>query len=405
MRLCIPIIGPSDEEIEDQLRRAAPLTDLVELRLDLFDHLNPEAWAFAGERIFKCLTREQLTHAGGADILDLELPLAKEAPSGVPLLISDHSRDGTFERLKQVPAQFYKLATPVEGTLPALRMALAARGQIGITGELCSRLLAPLIDSPWTYAALDESCRSAPGQPTWDLLHNIYKLDTKGPDTRLYGLLGDPVSKSRGYIHHNARFGPEGIYIPFRLRPEELGEALELLEQLNLTGLSVTMPLKEAIVDYLETDLGAVNTVTVRDGRRFGSNTDGPAVLDAIEERLPARGKQLVILGAGGAARAIAHEAQVRGAEVTVLNRHPERAAKLSPKYGSLSDVVPCDILVQATPVDPPVFGHPKVALDVVNAATTPWLERATALGATPITGEEMWQRQAELQRQHWGIS
>lgn len=122
-------------------------------------------------------------------------------------------------------------------------------------------------------------------------------------ETRLIGLLGDPVSGSLSPLMHNAAFAALGLdwaYVPLRVRAEELGDAIRGLAALGFVGANVTTPHKLAAAKLVETDLASVNTLVVRDGRVLGHSTDA-AILDGIDAN------QLVILGDGGAAQAFLH--------------------------------------------------------------------------------------------------
>jgi shikimate dehydrogenase len=188
-----------------------------------------------------------------------------------------------------------------------------------------------------------------------------------------------------------------------------------------LDGFSVTIPYKESIIKFLdELDeaaeaIGAVNTVIRRKGKLYGLNTDAPAALDAIECVGKVKGKRLLLIGAGGSARAIAYEAKRRGAEVLIANRTDQRAKTLAKELGlehvhmAYIRLTPFDILVNATPVGmvPHVTQSPapkeilrdKVVFDAVyNPPMTRLLRLAKSVGATIVPGTEMYLNQAALQ-------
>lgn len=167
--------------------------------------------------------------------------------------------------------------------------------------------------------------------------------------TRIVGIFGDPVAHSFSPMMHNAALeaaGIDAVYVPFRVTPGQLREAVAAIRSLGLLGINLTIPHKEAacaLVDELDPVAalsGAVNTIVHRDGRLVGCNTDGKGLLRAIHEDLATgvEGKRVLLLGAGGAARAaLVALASAGAAWIGVANRTPERAqkliAKLSPHF------------------------------------------------------------------------
>lgn len=156
--------------------------------------------------------------------------------------------------------------------------------------------------------------------------------------TRVVGVIGDPVHHSLSPAIHNAAFvslGLDWVYVAFPVPRGRGGAAVAAARDLGLAGLNVTMPHKAdaaAACDDLTPDaaaLGAVNTVVVRpDGRMLGDSTDGPGFLDALaEERIEVEGRRCLVLGAGGASRAVVLALGRVGAEVIVAARRPEAAA------------------------------------------------------------------------------
>ena len=161
--------------------------------------------------------------------------------------------------------------------------------------------------------------------------------------TRIVGVIGDPIAHSRSPQMHNAaltKAGLDYVYVPFHVRPDDLADAIDGFKALNVVGINVTLPHKQAVIPYLtsisrEAELiGAVNTLTFVDGNIHGDNTDAPGVLKALEENgdmsVPA-GKNIVVLGAGGAARAVVVAFALRGvASITIANRTVEKAISLA---------------------------------------------------------------------------
>ena len=166
-------------------------------------------------------------------------------------------------------------------------------------------------------------------------------------ETRVIGIFGNPIAHTRSPAMHNAAFRALGlpyIYIPFCVPSAALGKATASIRTLNLVGVNVTVPHKEKILRSLD-ELSpaaslyrAVNTVINRHGTLYGENTDGQGFLRSLSERKRSvRGREVVLIGAGGAARAVLVALiQAGGARITIVNRTPANAKKLIRTYQSL---------------------------------------------------------------------
>lgn len=246
--------------------------------------------------------------------------------------------------------------------------------------------------------------------------------------TALCGIVLHPAGHTRSPRMHNAAFRALGIdaaYLAFDVPPDALGDAISGVRALGLRQIAVSIPHKVEVMQYLdEIDeqarrIGAVNTVTLRDGRLLGSNTDWIGANRALERETELAGKQAVVLGAGGAARAIVYGLIARGARVRVINRTVERAESLAKDLGaegagSLADLgeLPYDILVNATSIGlrsetSPVPGeHLRANAVVMDAVYDPeetrLLREARERGALPIQGKWMLIYQAAEQLRTW---
>ena len=170
--------------------------------------------------------------------------------------------------------------------------------------------------------------------------------------TRIVGVIGDPVEHSRSPQMHNAAFAKAGldyVYVPFHVLPNDLAAAIAGFQAINVVGINVTLPHKQAVISHLtsisrEAELiGAVNTLTFTDAGIHGDNTDAPGVLRALEENsnmsVPV-GENVVVLGAGGAARAVVVALALAGvASITIANRTVERAVALAEEMGQKTGV------------------------------------------------------------------
>ena len=242
----------------------------------------------------------------------------------------------------------------------------------------------------------------------------------------LYGIIGHPVAHSLSPVMHNAAFralGIDAVYVPFDVVDVE--GAMRGVRALGIKGLSVTVPHKEAVMDYLDhvdalsRRIGAVNTVINRDGRLEGTNTDWMGAVRAIEEVCPLAGKNALVVGAGGAARAIVMGLLERGAKVHIANRTEKRARRLATSFGcsysglKIPDDISFDILINATtigmnddkrlPVDTDVIEKTDVVMDIVySPLKTALLKVASSMGKTTINGLKMLLYQAISQFELW---
>ena len=260
--------------------------------------------------------------------------------------------------------------------------------------------------------------------------------------TIICGVIGDPVEHTMSPVMHNAAFkelGLDYLYVPFRVKKEELGKAIDGMRALNIRGLNVTIPHKVAVIplldkiDPLAEKIGAVNTISNDDGVLTGYNTDATGFLQALLKRgVKPEGKNVVILGAGGASRAISFILAERGAHLVILNRKleldwaEELAQRISQTFGrdikalelneeNLSMVLErADILVNATSVgmSPDIDGTPVpgrvlkpglVVFDIVyNPLKTRLLREAEEAGAQTISGINMLAWQGALAFEKW---
>jgi len=248
-------------------------------------------------------------------------------------------------------------------------------------------------------------------------------MHTISGTTRVFGIIGRPVAHSLSPAMHNAAFqalGLDALYVAFPVA--DLRQAVAGLKGLNIGGVSVTIPFKEEIIPLLDElsplagRIGAVNTVVHRGGRLFGDNTDWLGAVAALEEKTTLAGTQVLILGAGGAARAIAFGLKERGGTFAVTDVDEGRGQKLAKDCGgealALADLArfPAQILINATPVgmEPDVDGIPidiallerfHLVMDIVyRPLATILLREAKARGCQTIDGLAMLIHQALAQ-------
>lgn len=347
--------------------------------------------------------------------------------TSTPVIVSYHNFDktpdleSTLAMLQQAhpKAHFYKIATMALSTLDSLRMLLFLqkhKNVIGVCmGELgaLTRICAPIFGVPIMYAPLLEEDKSAPGQLLASQLLEIFHFRKLNPSTRLFGLIGDPVFRSLGHLFHNDTFRQKnynGVYLKMVVKPEELPLFFSYVKQLPFEGLSVTAPLKEAILPFLDhvdpavKEIGAANTIVFQQGELIGYNTDGEAALDVLGE---VAGKRVVILGAGGASKALVYTAVKRGARVVVVNRSHEKTKALAEIFGCEwnETVPPYDFLVNATSATLPVEPHdlvPRKTVMDISVYETEFLKEAKRRKCEVIDGLPMFFQQAVAQQKIW---
>jgi 3-dehydroquinate dehydratase/shikimate dehydrogenase len=365
----------------------------------------------------------------------------------IQLICSYHDFTQTPDNLAQLldsvrheAFSIYKIVTFAQSTLDCLRMLAFVKDRAGegtrltgfCMGELGapSRILGPIVGNALHYACVDDGAEVAPGQLSLSTLINIYNFRALNSAAHIYALLGDPVAKSIGHVVHNQAFrqlNKNAVYVKLNLKSSELNDFFKLAKHLPFKGFSVTMPLKQAVMLYCDSiandakAMDSVNTLINRNGKYLGCNTDAKGAVDAIENKIAVANKKVVVIGAGGAARAIGYEAIQRGAQVIFLNRTAQKAHDLAEAmhclgYGfdELPKIKNYDILINTTPIgmagqsdDLPVpedflIPHSVVMDTVYNPIHTPLLNKAKTLNCTLVYGYEMFVNQAILQLQSW---
>ncbi len=246
-------------------------------------------------------------------------------------------------------------------------------------------------------------------------------------ETRVYCVLGNPVAHSKGPVMHNAAFaatGVNGVYVAFAVT--DIAGAVKGLRALDVGGASVTIPHKVDIMPHLDLvdedalRIGAVNTVVNRDGRLIGYNSDWRGAVRALQEKTPISGKKVMVVGAGGAARAVAYGIMKENGRLIVVNRTAEKAKSLANDFEgeamSLVEAESCDwdILINTTPMGmtpvddlSPVPVHwlipGRVVMDIVyNPLMTRMLKEAAEQGCEIIDGVAMFVYQGAYQFEAW---
>ena len=386
--------------------------------------------------------------AAGCQLLDLELESAVRCkPDAVArlrtragLILSFHDfratrgLEKTLEKMLSISADYYKIvttATTLSDNVAMMKFLQKESDQHALVG-LCmgeqgiiSRVLGVRAGSVFTFAAVSSDQRTAPGQISAQQLRSIYRIDQVDAATRVFGVAGDPIGHSLSPVIMNTALRRENVNAVYvALHAKTLKDLLYCVREIPLHGLSITMPYKQAILEHLDnTDahtakIGACNTVVrQQDGKLYGFNTDTAGVVRPLEQRMTIDGAKILVLGAGGAARAAVFGLKERGAEIWILNRTAAPAQKLA-RQAKARNIKRADLrkmafdaIINATPVGMTGSESPlkeneiqaKVVFDMVyDPVETPLLKIARAKGLSVIPGVEMFVHQAARQFEIW---
>ena len=394
----------------------------------------------------------------GAHIVDLELESAEQmtkpqmakfraalSSAGAVLLISSHDftrtrrLEGLEQTAKSIQAfapEFVKVVSTARSLADNLAILRMIENQslnahvVGIAmGEegLISRVLGPRAGGAFTFASAADGAETAPGQVSARTLLDLYRLDQVDPATRIFGVAGNPIAHSLSPLMHLTAFRRENvnaIMIPLKVRA--LDDLLTVVRDLPLDGVAVTMPLKQEVLphlanmDPLTARIGACNTLrTGADGKLYGFNTDVAGVVRPLEKRMRLKGARILVLGAGGAARAAVFGLVDQGAEVFIVNRTHEKAAALArkakahvlkqnalakSKFDAIVNTTPCGMtgVKPELPIKESELNASLVFDLVYTPIETPLLKLAHARGIAVISGIEMFVQQGARQFEIW---
>ena len=467
--ICIPIAADTNAAMMRLLEEAArEPAELFELRLDSLEEepdvealvkasFRPviatcrsvaEGGAFAGGATERRRILSRAAAAGAAyldaEAADLE-SLADR--NGAILIVSMHDFNSTPDDLRDrvlkmadLPADWVKFAVMANKPSDNIRVFEALRDcpkpAIGIAmGDmgLPSRILGGRFGSRVTFGSLDKGKESAPGQLTANVLAKYYRVNAISEKTAIYGLLGNPVSQSPGYILHNQAYidsGMDAVYVPFLA--EDARDFLNTMPSaLGIRGLSVTIPHKHAALAWADAAseearrIGAANTLIRRESDWLAENTDCLAISQSIWEMALTAGVELegaaaLVLGAGGTSRAAGVALAGFGCAVSVSARNPEKARRLAAEMGwndvpwesvaggewrVVANTTPVGMVPNVGETPFPASGWRKgmIAFDAVhNPRVTRFLREAEEAGAQTVGGDAMFNRQAMGQFLLW---
>lgn len=385
----------------------------------------------------------------GADYIDVEYasPVLREfAGSREKMICSFHDFDKTpsLDKLQTLALKMSEMAGIVKIVTYAhdlsdtmvlyqlsqflrkegIRFIVFAMGDNGVN----TRILAPVLGSEFTFAALGAKDLTAPGQLSFREMKEIWNINNLNKDTKICAVFGEPIKHSNSPSYHMEAYKKNDINAIFlSFETSSAKEAVELAKILQLRQMSITAPLKAEIIQYLDDldesalRLNAVNTVILNDNKLRGYNTDDFGFKSLLEEnKIDLKDKRICLVGAGGAAKTVA--SVVSSFDITslvILNRDIFKARELAKKYkakaANLSSLKDCeyDILIDATSIslDPRVeleapwakedvvFNSKQTVITLIyNPVETYLIRKAKAALAKAINGWDMFVGQAEEQ-------
>lgn len=388
--------------------------------------------------------------AYGVDYVDLEMEIASKIPryGNTQRIVSYHNFDETPSNLEEIHHAMTKLDpdvikivtmanNPIDNMM-ALRLCRDSEiptvafcmGEMG----MFSRILCGKFGAPFTYATFSEDRPMAPGQLSFQKMEEVYHYDEINPDTTVLGVIADPVAHSLSPTIHNAAIRKNDLnmlYLPFRVPREYLESFISICPELGVKGLSVTIPHKEKVIKCINAlddqvaGIKAANTVVFKDNNAYGYNTDCYAAIKSLEDRLKEKepesdnvfkDQKVMLLGAGGVARAIAFGLLEKGAKVTICARDYKKSEALATAMDCQSIDWPeranfeCSVIINCTPVgmhpnmnDTPFdgewFDKKMVVFDTVyNPEQTLFIKLAREAGCETVTGIDMFVLQAARQ-------
>ena len=476
-KVCVAVIGTTSSEMLEKAAAAAKETPFLEFRLDYLDNplaALPKIKQFFAENVLvtAVATCRRVPNGGkfkgnlaaetevlqkaasiGFHLVDVELQsaealkkagLQKLRDAGAAIIISYHDfaatkdLEGIHARIAPFEPEFIKIvptAKTLADNITMIRFLERMEDHGNVIGicmgdaGIISRVLGVRAGSIFTFAAASVGEETGPGQIAARTLIETYRIDQVDPATKVYGVAGNPIRSSLSPAMMNAAFRRETVNAVYlALQTSKVSDLFKLVNEIPLQGLSVTMPLKQDVMAHLErTDplsakIGACNTIVrAADGNLYGFNTDVAGITGPLEKRFPLKDSKVLVLGAGGAARAAVFGLRDKGAEVWIYNRTPETAQKLARQSGSKTikrDAIsktPFDAIVNATPVGmsgqklPQILAAEDLHADtryvfdlVYNPVETPLLRAARQKGIPVITGVEMFVEQGARQFEIW---
>jgi len=470
-KLCIPITANNINQAKDDLKKAEEFADLVELRIDYLQEITEESLlqlidSAAKPLIFTCrpdsskgkyngteedrLKLFKMAIARGIAYIDLEYETQWkneiiENCGHTKVIISHHDFEKTpdymellqiYRDINKCNPDYVKIVTMANSINDNFLIFKLLNEKVnlisfcmGIKGEI-SRILAPKFGSAVSFASLGKNMESAPGQISAQEMIDLYGFYEINEKTKVIGVIGEFAEHSKSKYMHNKFFHSNqlnNVFVPFKVDPgEDLEIFMNYFKKFDFAGAAVTIPHKIEVMKYLNIidktarEIGAVNTILNRDGILYGYNTDYIGAIKALKSKTEVTDRRVLVIGAGGAARAIVYGLKQENAQITIINRTLIKAKDLAKEYKCSFENFSCietmvnifDIIINTTNVGMyPDVGNSivstlpegKIVMDIVyNPIKTKFVKLAEAADCRVVTGEKMLILQAMAQLKIW---
>lgn len=470
-KTCLSLGCSNIKDFFNNINKGEKYADLIELRLDYIKNideeiltellknkkkpsiitcrLKKEGGKFEGEeeKRFELLNRAM---ALGCDYLDIEYSASEKTGTELlknkkktKIICSWHNFKETpsieemekiYRKIKKLNPDLIKIVTRANSINDNFKIFEFLKNKkdlisfsMGIKGQI-SRILAPKYGSLLTYGSINSDKTTADGQITIDDLKKVYNIDMINENTGILGVIGSYAENSLSRYIHNTNFRKQHlnyIYIPFKIDPAELPEFMINFRKFSFAGAAVTIPHKIEIMKYMDKiediakKIGAVNTVVNREGKLAGYNTDYTGAIKALEEKISLENKKALVLGAGGASRAICYALKEKGLDFVIANRTLKKAESLAKelnvKFCSLQDINKYDyhIVINSTAagmypdtessIIDKKYLKGKIVFDMVyRPMITKMLREGKEMGATIVEGYLMLLYQGIRQYKLW---
>jgi 3-dehydroquinate dehydratase / shikimate dehydrogenase len=460
--ICIPIVAPTSTGALKDMKHASGIADIIELRLDFIKNINKKTLKkilskktkkviITDRKKRKDLIKEAIKLK--ADFVDLDISIGEKTIKEIikkkkqtKIIISFHNFKKTdkkeiikkYNQIKKLNPDIIKIVTfanSINDNIIIFNLIKKAKKEnrkiialcMGKCGEI-SRILSPIFGAELTFGSLKEGKESAPGQITANALKNTYRINKlKNKNPKIFGLVGNPVHQSKGIIFHNRLFNKlnlNNIYLNFLV--EDISSFIKNYKKI-ISGLSITIPFKSKVINHIDKldpitkKIGAINTVIKKNNKLIGYNTDITGAIKAISSKTKIKGKKVLMVGAGGVARAIGYGIIKEKGKMTILNRTAKKAEKLarelrcnSNKLSQIKNQKNTDIIINATSVGmypninktpikkqtlKKIISKKTVVFDsIYNPEKTKLLKESKQLGCNVIGGYNMFINQAKEQ-------
>ena len=460
--VCIPITAVTAEEAIKDMKHAEKLADLVELRIDFIKNIDENKL----EKLLKskkkkiivtCRPKNLCGNFEGSekerikllkksielnvDYIDIEMESNnKEIKDMInnkknsKIIVSHHNLKETpslkelnnkYNEIKKLNPDLIKIVTTANSINDNFAMFSLLENKndliafcMGIRGQI-SRILAPKYGSRITFASLEEGKESASGQISIEEMKNVYNINLINNETKAVGVIGEFAENSMSKYMHNASFKEKKlnfVYMPFKAKKQELKEFINNFKKFSFAGASVTIPHKVEVmkcldkIDETAKQIGAVNTIASSNGKLIGYNTDCYGAVEALKEKTKLKDKKVLVVGAGGGARAVVYGLKNENSRVTIINRTTEKAKILAKEFNVKFDgmenikqlVKNNEIMINTTSVgmapntnESIINGNDlikgKIVMDIVyKPIETKLIKLAKKAGCKVITGDRM---------------